>query len=548
MIATLAAVTAPGGYFSLAKIIGMLVLVTPWFYAAAWAGRDVTRVRGVQQTAWSVIITCCAALGFVLWLAVGIYGLGLVLFIVLAAGGLIAYVVARNAQVPPERRVLTGRHLGSLFGGKAAEKKGPLVEDKVKIYGANGRVVLPPEPPAATPERIQAYNLAQELLYQIVWRRASDADLSATSDGSARLTLVIDGVAGRHGVWGARDTETVIQFIKEHAGLDLEERRRPQKGRITAELDGQRADMVVTSAGTTSGQRIQFRIEQETVKTNLEELGMAEDQLARVRQLLGEPGLLIVSGPPKSGVTSTLYALLRDYDAFTNLLATVENAPAVELENVTQMTYDEDADRSRQLASLLRRDPDVVGVDRCRDAETAELIAEAAESKHLLLAMQASTALSALAKWVKLSEDTASLMRNLRAVLCQVLLRRLCPSCKEAYRPKPELLAKANLKNENVEMFYRPPSEPQRDEKGRPIPCATCQGSGYYGRTAAFELLEVTDDVRELVLSGASLSQIKAECRKARMLYLQERALQKVLAGETSVQEVIRVTQDRKKK
>ena len=549
---TFATVPDPGGYYSPIKLVVMFVLVVPWFYAAAWASRDAGALRHVDRTVWSLVVLATGALGILLWLVVPMFVIGLVLYLILGGGGLITYVMVRNGQVEASQRVLTGSHLSGLFGGGGGgrrRKATPEVENKVKVYGANHRVVLPPEPPTATPEQVHAYNLAQDLLYKILWRRASDADLSPSQGGVGRLLLVIDGVPTQGGEWSVRDSETVIQFLKQHGGMDTEDRRRPQQGRISAEIVGtEQSDIVLASKGTTSGQRIQFRVEQETAKTVLNDLGMAEDQLARVRQILAEPGLVIVAGPPKSGVTSTLYSFMRDYDAFTKLLMTVENKPAVELENITQHTYDEDAERAERLANALRRDPNVVGVDRCTDPKTAAVIADATNDKTIILGMQAGDTVTALAKWVKICSDAETAMRHLRLVTCQTLLRKLCPSCKEAYRPDPAVLAKANLKSQKIDRFYRPPKQQPRDENGAPIVCGTCQGSGYFGRTAAYEMLEVTEDIRNLVLSGATVSEIKAECRRAGMLYLQEQALRKVIAGETSIAEVIRVTQDAKKK
>ena len=128
-----------------------------------------------------------------------------------------------------------------------------------------------------------------------------------------------------------------------------------------------------------------------------------------------------------------------------------------------------------------------------------------------------------------------------------MLIRKLCPSCREAYKPDPALLAKANLPAQKIVNFYRPPSRPAVDEKGRPIICNTCQGSGYFGRTAVFELLEMTGELRQLVAAGGPLTQVQASCRKNKMLYLQEQALRKVVEGLTSIQEVLRVTQQGKK-
>ncbi|MCK4626080.1 MAG: type II/IV secretion system protein, partial [Phycisphaerae bacterium] len=171
-----------------------------------------------------------------------------------------------------------------------------------------------------------------------------------------------------------------------------------------------------------------------------------------------------------------------------------------------------------------------------------DLICEAAVEKSVLLGSAAPSALAALAKWVKIVGNADKALTPLKVVTCQMLLRKLCPNCKEAYGPPRDMLAKLNLPAEKINKFYRPPTKPLVDEKGNPFICPTCRGTGYYGRIGAFELLEVTDEIRELVTQNAPLSRIKAACRKNKMLYLQEQALRKVIAGVTSIEEVIRVS------
>jgi type II secretory ATPase GspE/PulE/Tfp pilus assembly ATPase PilB-like protein len=162
--------------------------------------------------------------------------------------------------------------------------------------------------------------------------------------------------------------------------------------------------------------------------------------------------------------------------------------------------------------------------------------------------MQATDTFAALARWVRLCGNASTAAGPLRGILCQVLLRKLCPNCREAYPPNPEMLAKANLAASRVQKLYRPPTKPLMDEKENPITCPTCQGSGYLDRTAVFELLEVTEEIRQMIVGGGSLAQIKAACRKSRMLYLQEQALRRAIEGTTSIQEIIRVWQPEKKK
>ncbi len=259
-------------------------------------------------------------------------------------------------------------------------------------------------------------------------------------------------------------------------------------------------------------------------------------------------GVILIAGPKASGLTSTLYSLVREHDAFMMQIFTLEPKPVVDLENITQFPYGEPETLTEALAVALRRDPDVMVVDGCEDPKTIQMAAEAADAKLLLVSMRAADSFTALAKWVKGIGHAESAMTNLKAVICQRLLRRLCPACREAYRPDPLLLAKINMPADGVEQFYRQHTGPLTDAKGKPYTCPTCQGSGYFGRTAIFEMMEVTDDIRQMVAGGTSLSQIKAACRKNKMLYLQEQGLQKAIDGTTSVQEVIRVTEPQKKK
>jgi len=367
---------------------------------------------------------------------------------------------------------------------------------------------------------------------------------------TSRVRLLVDGVVVSRPSLPLADSEAIIQYLKRIGGMETEDRRRPQQGRISVDAaGGAAADVELTTAGTTGGQRLQLRIVQETVKTDLEELGLSDDLLGRLREMgKTDTGLIVVSGRPHGGLTSTLYAMLREQDAFIKQLVTLEASPVVDLENITQVAYGEEAKLPEALGGVIRRDPDVIMVDRCPDEKTADLVNRAADGKLVLLGLHAMDAFSGLARWVQVCSDAADAVKNLRGVLCQVLVRKLCPNCREPYRPDPNVVAKVNLSGEQIENFYRPPTREVLDEKGNPITCLACQGTGYVGRTGAFELLEVTDDVRQLVAAGATLAEIKAACRKSKMLYIQEQALRKVIQGVTSVQEVIRVTKPPKKK
>ncbi len=541
MLETMASTTSSPMFFHPARFIALLVLVTPWLYVCPWVQKDARGIRS-SEPMWGGLAIGSGALSLLIWLLAPMYLVGLLVYIVLVGSVLTGYVIHRNTKVPPEARILTADHFRSLTARR--EARGIQLTQKLKVYDSSGRSAPTPGPDSDTEER-ETYNAVQDLLYDLLWRRTSEAELSQSGQ-TAQLKLIIDGVAHQEQFADAAQAENIIQYLKSIGGMDLRERRRPQKGRISVDLANSPIDMDLTSAGTTKGQQIKFRVVQELIRTRLGELGMDDRTLERIRELnKSGNGILIAAGRRRTGVTSTLYSLLRDQDAFIHQLVSLEAEPEVDLENVTQQQYTDPKELPRMLASALRRDPDVVMLDKVPDSDTASQVVEAAGEKTFIIAMTASDTLKALAKWVQVVSDPAAAVKNLRCITAQMLVRKLCPKCKEAYRPDPKLLAKANLSAAQVDYFYRPPAQ-LTDDKGRPIVCPTCQNVGYFGRTGVFELMHVTDDLRELIASGASLSEIKAACRKNKMLYLQEQALRKVIQGETSVQEVMRVSQKKK--
>lgn len=293
---------------------------------------------------------------------------------------------------------------------------------------------------------------------------------------------------------------------------------------------------------------MQIRVMQELIQTNLDLLGMDE---GIVKKLLAASemgrGILIIAGPGKSGVTSTLYSYLRKQDAYMKMLVKVEEHSAMELENVTQYEYLDPAKLPDMLGTIMRRDPDVIMLDNCPDAKTADMLCEYAKEKFVILGAKAKDSFTALARWATTVGDASRAVKRLHGVTCQTLIRKICPTCREPYQPDPNLLQKINMTSEKVDVFYRPPTQKVTDNKGNVIPCETCQDSGYYGRTGVFEYLQLTPELRQLISAQGSLTELKSAARKNKMQYLQENALAKVVAGITSIQEVVRTFQSTKK-
>lgn len=533
----LLAASTGGGYFALAKIILLLALAIPWLLGCVWVDKD-THAARMRREIWLTAAIGAGVLGLLLWLVIPSFIVGLALYVVLVAAVAAVYVTQRNAKVIPEARVLTGEWFGRFATGR--KDRSVNVVAKLKVYDHTGQPAVVPDDGSA--EEKEIYNGVQDLLHDMMWRRASEADLAPSTEEMS-VRYVIDGMVVRCDPMPRPLADEVIEYVKSLAGMDPEQKRRPQNGKISVDLAGEQVDVELVAAGTTSGPRMQVKVIQEAVRTRIGELGLPEQMLAALRDIRDRSaGLVIAASKPRNGLTSTLYSLMRDNDAYTKQLMSVEAAPEADLEGVTQNVCPEDDRLANAVAGCLRRDPDVLMVDRCKTADAAEKILEGAAVKRMVVGVNARDSFNALAKWVKAVGDPAKAVKPLDAVLSQVLLRKLCPDCREAYQPPADLLKKTNLPADKVDRFYRPPTEPLTDEKGRPMICPTCQGSGYYGRTAAFELLVLNSELRKLIASGANLTQIKAAARKNKMLYLQEQALRLVMDGVTSVQEVIRVT------
>jgi type II secretory ATPase GspE/PulE/Tfp pilus assembly ATPase PilB-like protein len=247
--------------------------------------------------------------------------------------------------------------------------------------------------------------------------------------------------------------------------------------------------------------------------------------------------MFLCCGPTGSGKTTTLYACLREIDRFQKNIITVEDPIEYHLDNITQMEINTKSGQTfaGSLRSILRQDPDVIMIGEIRDQETATIACQAATTGHMVFStVHANDTVTALFRLLDLGVEPFMIASALTAVLGQRLVRVLCEGCKEPYKPKPEFLKKANLPADKVEYFYRRPTEPQQV-------CPQCGGTGYLGRTGIFELLVLTDAMRDMIRENPSINAIKAEARKNGMFYLQEDGLRQVIQGKTSIDELLRV-------
>jgi type II secretory ATPase GspE/PulE/Tfp pilus assembly ATPase PilB-like protein len=534
-----------GGYISIPKLVVLLALFFFWLWLVAWVFQDAKAVD-TRAELWAAVVFAAGAVGAVLWLLIPIFIIGLLLFIIAVAVTSLAYVTHRNARVMDYDRILTVDHIKGLFISE--QKKLDALKAFVFITANNNEVPLPPP---KTPDFF-GYKAASEIFTDAIWRRASDIVFTPTHE-NYKVLYQVDGAALKQPDRDREQMEYFVRFIKNLADLDINERRKPQKGGFRIHQGERNTEWEVATAGSTAGEQIVIKQLTQHSITRLSELGLTQrqyDQFNNLRE--AQKGFFIVAGPRKSGVTTTFYALLRNHDAFINSIHTLEREITVQLPNITQevftLTDTGTTTFDKKLQTMIRMGPDIVGVADCQDPETAQVACNAAQKvKIMYLTLEADSVLRALRKWTKLTGDANLAVKNLLGISNQRLLRKLCSQCKQAYAPNKELLRKFSIPPEKAKVLYRA-GKVVYDKHGKPTVCDDCQGTGYIGRTGVFETILIDQDLRAAIKEAQSVSEINSLFRGAKMRYLQEQALRKVVDGTTSINEMLRVFSESKSK
>ncbi|MBN1360186.1 MAG: Flp pilus assembly complex ATPase component TadA [Sedimentisphaerales bacterium] len=533
-----------GGYISIVKLVVFLAVYVLWLLLVAWAHKDAVAVD-TNVTLWIGLLLGVGALGaLVWWLMIPIYIGGLIAYIVLVGAVALAYIKHRDGRVLDYDRLLSFERIKSLV---ARSEKLEAMENFLFIT-ANNNEVPPPEP--RTP-MFFGYRTAYDLLTDAMWRRASTIALAPKGE-NYEVTYYIDGAATKQPAAPREQTEYLIHFAKELAGLDSNEKRKPQKGKFRTCQNKQNVDWEVVTAGSTAGEQVRLKQIAKEHDLRLNELGLAPDQQEQLNRMSAiRQGVFLVSGPPRSGVTTTLYALMRNHDAFLNSIHTLEKQPAAHLQNITQnvftLTDSGTATYAKRLQTLVRMGCDIIGLGECEDRDTAKVASAAAkDGKLVYVVMNAESVLQTLGKWIKMVGDKRLIAETVVGISNQRMMRVLCEECKQGYTPNKELLKKFNLPAEKAKVLFRPGKEVY-DKRGKPSVCEHCQGTGFVGRTAVFETIILTDELRQAIKQVKQLPELGMQFRRAKMLYLQEQALRKVIAGTTAINEMLRVLSHSKK-
>jgi type II secretory ATPase GspE/PulE/Tfp pilus assembly ATPase PilB-like protein len=500
---------------------------------------------------WNPLLVGTGLLGLlVVWLLPWYWLASLPALLILYLTPSLVYVNVRNGRVPEENRVLTERHLKNLahrylkldFGQEEEEEDlGPPLEFISKSEDQTEDAATR----AARAASSKGFRAAKEMVWEALERRATDIHLEPTKE-EMTVRFRIDGILHAADPFGRSMGDAVLNIFKVLADLDITEKRKPQDGSLSAAADGRNIDLRVATAGSVVGEKMVMRILDTSQQIiDLTRLGMRDRLRDKTHSIAAQPhGMLIVCGPTGAGKSTTLYACLSEIDRYQKNVITIENPVEYHIENVTQIEVNPKAGKTfaGELRSILRQDPDVIYIGEIRDQETAEIACQAAQTGHMVFTtLHANDTVTALGRLIDLGVQPFMVADAVSAILGQRLVRLLCPKCKVRYKPNPDVLRKANLPVDKIKYFYRPLDDangPPRDGGERPPVCKQCGGTGYYGRTGIFELLEITDRIRDLIrCDNPNLSAIRQEAIKNGMKSLQEDGLRQVIEGKTSIPE-----------
>ncbi len=544
-----ALVRGPGFYLNLFEFVPVLLIYLLWVWSTDWVDDDTRELQNVRFEMWNSVVFFSGLLGFALVFTIPIFAVGFLLLLVAYLVPVLTYAYTRNQTVPDDRKVLTPYHIGEVINGvlnkmgmKGVFNRGEAAVDRagppINFIGKDKGGKIDHER-VTKAEESRAFVMAKELVYDAVLRRATDIHLEPTQEQMA-VRYRIDGILHAAEPFDRPTGDAVVNIFKVLSAMDISEKRKPQDGSFGAKLEGREIDFRVATAGSKAGEKLVMRILDNTASVSrIEDMGLRSKMVQQIRDAVTQPhGMFLCCGPTGSGKSTTLYACLREIDRFQKNIITVEDPIEYHIDNVTQLEVNTKSGQTfaGSLRSILRQDPDVIMIGEIRDQETATIACQAANTGHMVFStVHSNDSITALFRLLDLGVEPFMIASALSAVLAQRLVRSLCETCKEPYKPKDEFLRKAGLPPEKVEFFYRPPENPQQV-------CPTCGGTGYLGRTGIFELLVITDAIRDMIRENPSVNAIKAEARKnGNMIYLQEDGIRQVIQGRTSIQELLRV-------
>ena len=443
------------------------------------------------------------------------------------------------------RPVLVPRAPITLLVNKAYRHKADLVDEAIEtIEGDNiedlSASVSDSEDLLDVANKAPIIKLVNMVLFQALKMRASDVHLQPFED-RLQIRYRIDGVLYDMETVPKKVQDAVVSRVKVMGKMDIAERRVPQDGRATIKIGDSEVDVRISSVPTNHGERIVMRLLDKTTNVyKLDEIGMSPEHLAAMRKVIHlSHGIIFITGPTGSGKTTTLYAILTEVNSAEKNVITIEDPIEYHLPGISQIQVSNKKGLTfaAGLRSLLRQDPDVMMVGEVRDEETARISIQAALTGHLVFStLHTNDSAGAISRMLDIGVEPYLVASSLIAVVAQRLVRVICKECKISYAPGPEDIA--ILADVRMDVSELPGG---LLHKGRG--CENCFNTGYVGRTAIYEVMPVGEKVREEIVARSSASVIKRAALEQGLITLRADGLRKVRQGQSTLQEVLRVTQ-----
>jgi general secretion pathway protein E len=386
--------------------------------------------------------------------------------------------------------------------------------------------------------RAPVIKLVNTFFFQAVQSRASDIHIESYEQ-QVKIRFRIDGVLNSRFTLSKQHAAALISRLKVMANLNIAERRLPQDGRCRIKIGEKEIDVRVSIVPNSGGERVVLRLLDKTsARFSLKELGFTQETERLFKKLIRKPyGIILLTGPTGSGKTTTLYGTLSELNTEDRNIMTVEDPIEYQIPGVGQMQIQPKIDLTfaNSLRHILRQDPDIIMIGEIRDLDTARIAIQSALTGHLVLStLHTNDSASAVTRLIDMGIEPYLVCSSVIGIMAQRLVRSICPDCKIPYIPNEEELSVLNynkLKQE-INMIYKGSG------------CRTCINTGYKGRTGIFELMIMDDQIRDLVMANVRANQIKQAAVQNKMNTLFEDGMGKVLAGHTTLDEVLRVTQD----
>jgi len=537
----LAEATSPAFLMSVAKPLVTFATFVPYAIMVSSKLEKDAAYFNLKPQKWSGMFMAFAAAGVLASLLIPFWLVGYPLMVVLFVAPCAWYMKFRNAELKGTKaKPLT--FLNFDFGKMSAERR-----QKAALAGAKLRFQKKDRSEHPVPDRkdpaLEVYSGLESLLMEALEARASRIELALSKQG-AQVQTFVDSVRYKRDPIAGELATKIVDLLKGFAGLEPAERRKFQRGTLAVVRDASRMVLTVTTVGSMQGETVRIDVEREKqLSLPLDKVGMSEPQLKLLTDTLNaDPrGVVLVGARPGQGLTALSYALLGRHDSLTSNIKTLERRHEREVDGVEHADFDSSkSDYATQLQSIIRRGPDVVMVADVADAGCAKVIcAQNSRGTLFYVGMPSDSVPDILAAWVKTAGDPKAASETLRLVVTQRLVRKLCVSCRAPYAPSPaEQKMLAIPAGKQVQLYKQSGKVLVKDQ---PVDCPTCKGSGFLGSFGVLEVLPFDDAARAILATG----DVKGAYLQARRTFkcpsIQDSALIKVRAGETSFDEVKRV-------